>query len=137
MTAVRKADDVERETALTLTIESVTPETLSMKLEGTARLGKEFDEKGHKEKNSRGSDVRLLGYVAVDRARNAITRFDVVGLGHAWGNKMDYLHREIRLDTVPWIYGIAVELVETRRPIDVVPPYNMLHYGSGLKYFSE
>jgi len=126
-----------RETALTLTVESVTPESVSMRLDGTARLGKEFDEKGKSGKNTRGCDVRILGYVAVDRARKAITKFDVVGLGLAWGNKMEYLHREIRLDAEPWMYGIAVELVETRRPIDLVPPYNMLHYGSGLKYFAE
>jgi hypothetical protein len=126
-----------RETAMTLTVDAVTPESIAMRLDGAAKLGKEFDEKLHKEKNSRGSEVRMLGYVTVDRSRNAITRFDVVGLGRAWGNKMEYVRREIRLDTVPWIYGIAVELVSTRRPIDLVPPYNMLHYGSGVKYFSE
>jgi hypothetical protein len=126
-----------RETTLTLTVEAVTPEALTLRLDGFAKLGREFDEKLHKEKNSRGSDVRLLGTMTVDRSRNAITRFDIVGLGQAWGNKMEYVRREIRLDAVPWLYGIAVELVDTRRPIDLVPPYNMLHYGSGLKYFSE
>jgi hypothetical protein len=126
-----------RETSLTLTVETVAPESLTLRLDGFAKLGREFDEKLHKEKNSRGSDVRLLGYVTVDRSRNALTRFDIVGLGHAWGNKMEYVRREIRLDTVPWLYGITVELVDTRRPIDLVPPYNMLHYGSGLKYFNE
>ena len=123
--------------SLTLTVEAVTPESLVMRLDGFAKLGREFDVKLHKEKNSRDSDVRLLGAVTVDRSRNAITRFDIVGLGQAWGNKMEYVRREIRLDAVPWLYGIAVELVDTRRPIDLVPPYNMLHYGSGLKYFSE
>jgi hypothetical protein len=126
-----------RETSLTLTVETATPEEISMRLDGTAKLGKELEEKARKEKNTRGSDVRVLGYVTVDRAKNAITRFDIVGLGLAWGNKMEYLHREIRLDAFPWMYGIAVELVTTRRPIDLVPPYNMLHYGSGLKYFDE
>jgi hypothetical protein len=126
-----------RETNLTLTVENVTPETIAMRLDGTAKLGKELEEKARKEKNTRGSDVRILGYVSVDRSKNAITRFDIVGLGLAWGNKMEYTHREIRLEEFPWMYGIAVELVTTRRPIDLVPPYNMLHYGSGLKYFDE
>lgn len=126
-----------RETSLTLTVENVTPETLSMRLDGTAKLGKELEEKARKEKNTRGCEVRVLGYVVVDRARTAITRFDIVGLGLAWGNKMEYIRREIRLDAFPWMYGIAVELVGTRRPIDLVPPYNMLHYGSGQKYFDE
>jgi hypothetical protein len=126
-----------RETSLTLTVEDAAAETLTLRLDGFAKLGKELDDKSKLEKSTRGSEVRVLGYVAVDRARKAITRFDVVGLGLAWGNKMEYLHREIRLDAYPWMYGIAVELVETRRPIDLVPPYNMLHYGSGLKYFEE
>lgn len=126
-----------RETKLALTVEDVTPEKISLRLDGAAKLGQPFEEKARREKNTRGSDVRLLGYVAVDRAKNAITRFDVVGLGLAWGNKMEYTRREIRFDAFPWMYGIAVELVKTRRPIDLVPPYNMLHYGSGLKYFDE
>ncbi|MBI3854609.1 MAG: hypothetical protein HY293_02835 [Planctomycetes bacterium] len=125
------------ETRLTLTVEDVTAESISMRLNGAAKLGKELVDASKQEKNTRGSELRVLGYVAIDRARKAITRFDVVGLGLAWGNKMEYLHREIRLDAYPWMYGIAVELVGTRRPIDVVPPYNMLHYGSGLKYFDE
>lgn len=126
-----------RETTLTLTVENVTPESIQMRLDGAAKLGREMAEASLQEKNSRGSNVRVLGFVAVDRARQAVTRFDVVGLGLAWGNKMEYLRREIRLDAYPWMYGIAVELVESRRPIDLVPPYNMLHYGSGLKYFDE
>jgi hypothetical protein len=126
-----------RETTLTVTVERMNAESISLRLDGAARLGKEFDEQAKVGKNTRGSDVRVLGYVSVDRARKAITRFDVVGLGLAWGNKMEYLHREIRLDSEPWMYGIAVELVETRRPIDLVPPYNMLHYGAGMKYFGE
>jgi hypothetical protein len=126
-----------RETALTLTVERVAPETAMLRLTGSATLGKEFEEKGKAGKNTRGSAVRVLGFVGVDRARKTIATFDVVGLGLAWGNKMEYVHREIRLDSEPWMYGIAVELVPTRRPIDLVPPYNMLHYGSGLKYFTE
>jgi len=128
---------VPRETALSLTVETVTADALTLRLDGAAKLGKELDENAKSSRNTRGSDVRVLGYVGVDRARRAITRFDVVGLGLAWGNKMEYLHREIRLDGEPWMYGIAVELVTTRRAIDLVPPYNMLHYGSGLKYFAD
>lgn len=126
-----------RESSMTLTVEDVTAETITMRLDGAAKLGKTSDEKALKEKNSRGSELRVLGYVRYDRSKKAITRFDVAGLARAWGNKMEYVSREVKLDAYPWMYGIAVELVETRRPIDVIPPYNMLHYGSGLKYFEE
>ena len=30
---------------------------------------------------------------------------------------------------------IATELVSTRTPYDLTPPYNLLHYGAGMKYF--
>ncbi len=126
-----------RESSMTLTVEDATAETISMRLDGTAQLGKVPDEKDRQEKNSRGSELRVLGFVAYDRAKKTLTRFDVVGLGRAWGNKMEYVGREVKLDAYPWMYGIAVELVGTRRPIDVIPPYNMLHYGSGLKYFED
>ncbi|HLF92593.1 MAG TPA: hypothetical protein VJB14_03975 [Planctomycetota bacterium] len=126
-----------RESSMTLTVEDATAETVSMRLDGTAQLGKPFDEKNKPEKNTRGSELRVLGYVTYDRAKKSLSRFDVVGLGRAWGNKMEYVSREVKLDAYPWIYGIAVELVPARRPIDVIPPYNMLHYGSGLKYFED
>jgi hypothetical protein len=126
-----------RETSMTLTVEAASAESIAMRLDGSAKLGKEQEEKALPVKNTRGSEVRVLGYVAYDRAKKSLSRFDVVGLGRAWGNKMEYVSREVKLDAYPWMYGIAVELVEGRRPIDVVPPYNMLHYGSGLKYFEE
>ena len=55
----------------------------------------------------------------------------------AWGNKMDYVRREITLDDYPWSYGIACELVAGRSPIDLIPPYNLLHYGSAGPYFAK
>ncbi len=126
-----------RESAMTLTVEEATSDAIRMRLDGWAKLGRERDDAAREAKNSRGSDLRVLGYLACDRAKRALTRFDVVGLGRAWGNKMEYVGREVKLDAYPWTYGIAAELVTTRRPIDVIPPYNMLHYGSGLKYFED
>jgi hypothetical protein len=32
------------------------------------------------------------------RKKQAISRFDVIGVGKAWGNQMKYVRREIRLD---------------------------------------
>jgi hypothetical protein len=126
-----------RDTSLVLTVERATAAAIELCLTGAAKLGKELDEQSRTDKNTRGCELRVLGYLTVDRSKPAIVRFDVVGVGKAWGNKMEYLHREVRLDAYPWMYAIACELVDTRRPIDLVPPYNMLHYGSGLKYFQE
>ena len=50
---------------------------------------------------------------------------------------MEYTRREIGIDDYPWVYGVAFELVTGDAPVDRVPPYNMLHYGGGMKYFGE
>ncbi len=124
-----------RETAMALVVEEAGADTILMKIEGGAKLGKEDDEARRSEPRSRGCDVRVLGTAVYDRSKQAFTRFEVVGLGRAWGSKMDYTKRELQPEGHPWLYGIAWELVTTRRPMDVIPPYNMLHYGEGGKYF--
>jgi hypothetical protein len=100
-------------------------------------MGKEFDEKLRSEKNSRGCELRVLGEISYNRKKRAIERFDLAGIGRAWGNKMDYIHREIRLDQYPWNYGIACELVTGDSPQDRIPPYNLLHYNSSGPYFGK
>ena len=125
-----------RETTMTITVKRVTPDSIAMRLDGYGRLGKESDETLRKEKNSRGCEVRVLGFVNYNRRTDAIDQFDTVGIGQAWGNKMDYVHREIRVEAYPWLYGIACELVRGDSPIDRIPPYNMLHYGGPEPYFS-
>jgi len=125
-------------TSMTLTVEKATDERIHLRLDGSARLGKEPGDETAKGKNSRGAEVRILGFVEVDRKTGAIDRFDAVGVGRAWGNKMEYVSREAKLDEYPWHYGIACELVKTRTPIDVIPPYNMLHYGGAVQpYFDK
>jgi hypothetical protein len=74
-------------------------------------LGKAFNDKLRCEPNSRGCELRVLGEVRCDRQQQVIGRFDVVGVGRAWGNKMNYVQRENCLDQYPWMYGVACELV--------------------------
>ncbi len=126
-----------RKSTMTLSVQSMDGNTIVLRLDGHADLGKELDEKLRREPNSRGSEVRLLGKVHYDRKKKTITRFDVVGVGRAWGNKMDYVGREIRLDDYPWMYGIAWELVTGDAPKDCLPPYNLLHYNSTPPYFEK
>ena len=124
-----------RKTTMSLTVQQVNGEALVLRLDGYAYLGKEFDIKLRSEPRSRGCELRLLGTVQYDRAKQAITRFDVVGVGQAWGNQMDYTRREVRLDQYPWMYGIACELVTGDAPQDRIPPYNLLHYNPTGPYF--
>lgn len=126
-----------RDTRMTLTVEQATDTTILLRLDGYARLGKELDEKLRSQAHSRGCEIRVLGYVGYDRTKKAISRFDVVGVGQAWGNKMGYMQREIRLDQYPWMYGIACELVTSDSPQDRIPPYNLLHYNSTGPYFDK
>jgi hypothetical protein len=77
----------------------------------------------------------VVGEIRYDGKKRAIERFDVAGVGRAWGNKMNYVHREIRLDQYPWMYGIAWELVTGDTPQDRIPPSNLLPYNSTGPYF--
>jgi hypothetical protein len=126
-----------RKTTMTLTVKTADERAITMRLDGYAHLGKELDPKLRREKNSRGCELRVLGEVRYDRVKQAIDRFDVAGVGLAWGNKMDYVHREVRLDDDPWLYGIAWELVTGDAPQDRIPPYNLLHYNSTGPYFGS
>jgi hypothetical protein len=124
-----------RRSTMTLTVEQVTEGSIAMRLDGYAQLGKERDDELSKKPHSRGCELRILGYVRLDRQQRMIDRFDVVGVGRAWGNKMDYVDREVRLSDYPWMYGIACELVTGKAPQDRIPPYNILHYNSTPPYF--
>jgi hypothetical protein len=124
-----------RESMMTLTVEAVDEKSIALRLEGYAHLGKPFDQKLRSKANSRGCEVRVLGKVRYDRMKRAIERFDVVGVGRGWGNKMDSLIREIRISDYPWMYGVAWELVTGDEPRDRIPPYNLLHYNSTGPYF--
>jgi hypothetical protein len=126
-----------RQTTMTLTVQKVDDQAIVLRLDGFAQLGKELYEKSRAEANSRGCELSVLGEVRYDRKKQAIVRFDVAGVGRAWGNKMDYIHREIRLDQYPWMYGIAWELVTGDTPQDRIPPYNLLHYNSTGPYFGS
>jgi len=126
-----------RQSRLELTVTDVSDDVLKMRLDGYARLGRELDAETRGKPNTRGCEARVLGQIEYDRKRGTFTQFNIVGIGEAWGNKMEYIQREIRLDDYPWTYGIACELVTTRTPMDLIPPYNLLHYNSSGPYFAE
>jgi hypothetical protein len=122
-----------RKSTMSLIVDKMDDQVLVLRLEGHADLGKEFDSKLHTQPRSRGCELRLLGMVHYDRRKQAITRFDAVGVGRAWGRRTN----EIRLDQYPWMYGIACELVTGDVPQDLIPPYNLLHYNPTGPYFER
>ncbi|MFP6691767.1 MAG: hypothetical protein VB875_02020 [Pirellulales bacterium] len=126
-----------RDTSMTLTVKSVTSDLISMRLDGYGRMGKELADGSRQNGRTRGCELRTLGLINYNRKLKKIARFDIVGIGKAWGNKMNYIRREIRGEDYPWMYGIACELVTGDSALDRTPPYNLLHYGSAGPYFAR
>jgi hypothetical protein len=126
-----------RSSTITLTVTESDAGGVTLRLDGYGHMGEPFAEQNRDKHHSRGCEIRLLGWVHYDAGTRKIDRFDVAGSGQAWGNKMEYTRREIRIDAYPWTYGIACELVTGTRAIDRIPPYNLLHYGSAGPYFKK
>ena len=126
-----------RNSTMTITVTERDAKGVTLRLDGYGHMGVPFAEHDRTKPNSRGCEVRVLGKVHYNTGTGKIDRFDVAGNGQAWGNKMEYVRREVRLDDYPWSYGIACELVTGTRAIDRIPPYNLLHYGSAGHYFKE
>jgi hypothetical protein len=104
--------DQIRKHEMTLTVEEVTP--LRMRLDGWALLATRPDA----ENAERGFDVRLLGYIGYDRAKQAIDRFDVLAVGDHWGIGQNT--RRSRPGRMP--LGVAFELANHKSTGDLVPP---------------
>jgi hypothetical protein len=79
----------------------------------------------------------VIGAVHDDRPKRVLSRFEVAGVGRAWGNQMHDVRREVRRDQYPWLYGITCELVTGDAPPDRIPPYNLRHYNSAGPYFGS
>jgi hypothetical protein len=127
-----------RESSLVITVRGrVSDERYDLRVEGFGRMGKPRTPTSADEPHTRGCDVRVIGRITFDARRRRIEAFDLAGVGEAWGNKMEYTQREIRIPGSTWMYGIACELVTGQSPYDRIPPYNMLHYGGGMDYFAE
>ena len=78
-----------RESSMTLTVEKVTEDAISMRLNGSAALGKPLDEDTKSEARTRGCELNFLGYLHYNRNAGKFEQFQVVGIGEEWGNKMN------------------------------------------------
>jgi hypothetical protein len=124
-----------RSSTMTLTVTEIDARGMTLRLDGYGHMGEPWSEQSRDKPHSRGCELRVIGRLHYDTGTRKIDRFDVAGSGQAWGNKMDYTKREIRIADCPWNYGIACELVTGTKAIDRIPPYNLLHYGSAGPYF--
>jgi hypothetical protein len=86
---------------IVLHVEEVTPKTIRMRLEGEAPT----------------VQFRLMGYLEVDRAKGAFTRFDVVAFNEKG-------HHNFRANNYSPL-GISFELIKPEKPLDFLPPYGI------------
>jgi hypothetical protein len=109
---------------LTLTVESVTPERVALTLAGSVLLSDAADPAV----SARGFDAALHGAIEFDRAKQTLTRFDVVALGDHWGEAT--FTRGARPGRSR--LGVAFDLSKGDKPGDRVPPQAAREIGAYL-----
>ena len=120
-----------RNSTMLLKIQRITDETVELRLEGYGQMGVPYDKSKLGQPRSRGYEIRLLGLMVYSKQDHEIERFDIVGVGEAWGK----VRNEKKIFPGTWNYGIACELIPEGSPVNTVPPYNLLHYGAAGPYF--
>jgi hypothetical protein len=119
----RRPEEVLEE-AMHLTVEEVTPRTLRLRLDGSARLATHDAGSGARGKEGKVDTYQILGFLAYDRQANVFKRFDMVALsetGH---------YDESNVKTLP--LGVAFELTRGDTPMERLRPSSY-----GRDYFGE
>ncbi len=144
----RRPVDRVREGTLTLTVEETTAEGTTLRLDGHAKTGAEFDAANPLQGYRRGTvggpgnsetpklhgaEFRFLGHLRYDAKKGAFDRFEMVGLGEAWG----WFTEGYRGggERRRWPLGLSFEMVSGERPVDRVTPFGALPYAFGDSYF--
>jgi hypothetical protein len=100
-----------RKGSLTLTVQSVSDRAIELRLEGTAFLADHADPA----KANTCFDVRLLGVLIYDLARQRFDRIDMVAVGDSWNGKLGRAASRAPI-------GFAFELTTGELPADRRPP---------------
>jgi hypothetical protein len=108
---------------LTLTVDAVSKSSVRLRLDGSARLGKEAPMDVAQGKcaciDQWGYEPRVLGFIEYDDIKKVITRFDVVAMGDHFG-RLGIADSATRVGLQP--LGISCELVTGNAPADRIPP---------------
>ena len=112
-----------RAAEVNLTVEAVSADTVRLRLDGHAKLGKEPPPDVVAGKiasmSQWGYEPKLLGFLEYDPKKQVFTRFDVVALGDQFG-RVGLTIGAARPGCQP--LGVAFELVTGDSPADRVPP---------------
>jgi hypothetical protein len=103
-----------RANTLKLTVTDVTPQSVTLKLDGTALMATDVDTS----KAKRGFDVAVLATLRYDVASKRLDKFEGVAVGNHWGQG-NYTGGA-RAGRRP--LGIAFELATGDSPLDAIPP---------------
>ncbi len=130
-----------KEARLMLKIESVTPQSILMKLEGRIHWGSNFDPTKATTPNgplAQGFATPLDGRLEYDRKKKAFTRFDIVALGDTWGRWGDANGRSMYVERPGRSpFGFALELATGNSPTDRIPPGGNGRYVTDRGYFRK
>lgn len=112
-----------RAAEMTLTVTAASANVVRLRLDGFARLGKEFPPAVKTSQrvclDQWGYEPRLLGYLEYDPRKQVFTRFDIVALGDHFG-RLGICDSAARPGRQP--LGIAFELVTNDAPAERIPP---------------
>ena len=128
------------EARLALHVKEVSPQKITLHLEGFVHWGSEFDELLAITPNGplpQGYATLLIGRIDYDRQTKTFTHFDIVAPGEVWGRwgdangKSMYVERPGKKP-----FGFAFELATGNTPTDRIPPGGNGKYVTDRKYFS-
>ena len=130
-----------KEARLTLKIESVTPQSILMKLEGRIHWGSDFDPTKATTPNgplAQGFATPLDGRLEYDRKKKIFNRLDIVALGDTWGRWGDANGRSMYVERPGRSpFGFALELATGNNPTDRIPPGGNGRYVTDRGYFRK
>jgi hypothetical protein len=108
-----KKEQVRRNT-MTLTVTVSTPESIELRLDGSALMATNADA----DKADRGFDVKLRGELRYAVKTETFDRFDVAALGQHWGETT--FTGKARTGKTP--LGVAFTLADLTKPGNTIPP---------------
>ncbi len=131
-----------RTTNLELIVDTVTPKSITMHLQGYVHWGTDFDAEQARTPNGplmMGYATPIYGRLEFDRAEQEFARFDIVAPGHVWGRWGDANRKSMYVERpgkTP--FSFAFELATGDSPTERIPPGGNGRYVTGKRgYFTD
>ena len=131
-----------KEARLEFVVENVSPETVSVRIEGRVHWGSEYEEEKATSPNgplAMGFATKLHGVLEFDRKEQKVTRFDMVAPGDIWGRWGDANNKSMLVERPGrQPFGFAFALAKGESPTERIPPGgNGKYVGEKSGYFAK